>query len=177
MYFWHQKAKVGGCLLTYHLFHYQKWFLYWKSREKIFCHFDEHMSNWNKLPTFIELVPYFILSWVHFMSSKQHFPHHKTIIYKMQQNSFAHSSFENNYVWQKCVLLATTIFRQLIFLTSWIYKKQNKLKFDDCYHQILFDEIFPSLLTQEKNGIDFQIHLVKKYFLSIFCNYLQDVTY
>ena len=48
----------------------------------------------------------------------------------MQQNSLADSSFENNYVLQKCVLLATTIFRQLIFLTRWITKKY-KHKLDE----------------------------------------------
>ena len=73
------------------------------------------------------------------------FLYQKIISFKMQQTSFAHSCFENNYVWQKCVLLATTIFRQLIFLTSWITKKQNKLKLDDnrqlIHKHFLYEEI------------------------------------
>ena len=34
----------------------------------------------------------------------------------------------------------------------------------NCYHQILFDKNFPSLLTQQKNGIDCRIHMLKNIF-------------
>ena len=40
----------------------------------------------------------------------------------------------------------------------------------NCYHQTMFDETFPSLLTQQKNGIDCRIHMFKDFF---FINFLQ----
>ena len=48
----------------------------------------------------------------------------------------------------------------------------NYTKSRNCYHQILFDENFPSLLTQQKNGIDCRIHMLKRYlyqFSAIIC--------